>query len=228
MFTTYAGMIIHLESGACDSGIDILDLNESAAECFQWQKYLDGEYREDMLNCKDLAEEYRDTVYPFKCPTCEDVFSKLSGLFQHVNSTTCEQRLGKGSIAKLVKWLENKHSWLVDLRKRSYCGVFSGQGTWSLIDDAASVSANQPVNYTFLNILIMATLPPILSYYGQVWGQQSLSLCRPARTPQTLGKISPQLYHSQRQLPLGWKSLVHYLWHYVSCRFYIILLHDSA
>ncbi|OCK73621.1 hypothetical protein K432DRAFT_277697, partial [Lepidopterella palustris CBS 459.81] len=39
-FTTYAGMIIHLESGTCASGIDILDLNKSAAMCYQWQKFL--------------------------------------------------------------------------------------------------------------------------------------------------------------------------------------------
>ncbi|KAF2658867.1 hypothetical protein K491DRAFT_236150 [Lophiostoma macrostomum CBS 122681] len=30
-FKTYSGMIVHLESGVCDSGIDILDLNETAA-----------------------------------------------------------------------------------------------------------------------------------------------------------------------------------------------------
>jgi hypothetical protein len=110
MFTTYAGMIIHLESGACDSGIDVLDLNESAAMCYQWRKFLDEDYREEMLQCEDLVEVYNDTVYPFDCPTCGTVFSKLSGLFQHVDSTSCEQELNREPIVKLVKWLEKRHS----------------------------------------------------------------------------------------------------------------------
>ncbi len=102
-------MIIHLESGSCDSGFDIVDLNESAAECYQWRQYIDEEYRDDMLNCCDLEYEYGETVYPFKCPTCNTIFSKLSGLFQHVASQACEQSLKSGAIAKLVKWLENRH-----------------------------------------------------------------------------------------------------------------------
>jgi hypothetical protein len=102
-------MIIHLESGSCDSGIDIFDLNESAAMCYQWSQYIEEEFRDDMLECRDLEEEYNDKIYPYSCPSCETVFSKLSGLFQHVASKSCEQRLNNGAIAKLVKWLENRH-----------------------------------------------------------------------------------------------------------------------
>jgi hypothetical protein len=102
-------MIIHLESGACDSGLDIIDLNESAAECFQWRQFIHEDYREDMLNCCDLEYEYGGTVYPFDCPKCDAAFAKLSGLLQHVASQACEQTLKSGAIAKLVKWLENKH-----------------------------------------------------------------------------------------------------------------------
>ncbi|PVH71362.1 hypothetical protein DL98DRAFT_369698, partial [Cadophora sp. DSE1049] len=40
-FSTFAGMITHLESGTCESGIDITDLNESAAQLFQWKASLD-------------------------------------------------------------------------------------------------------------------------------------------------------------------------------------------
>ena|SRR5437762_12493355 len=109
-FTTYAGMIIHLESGTCDSGVDILDLNESAAMCYQWRHYVDEEYRDDMLGGCDLPTEYDDTVYPFKCPTCETVFSKLSGLFQHIGSQSCEQRLTEGAVRKLVRWLKVRHT----------------------------------------------------------------------------------------------------------------------
>lgn len=41
-------MIIHLEAGTCDSEIDIIDLNESAAMCFQWKAYLDEDYRGEL------------------------------------------------------------------------------------------------------------------------------------------------------------------------------------
>src|SRR5437773_3307536 len=84
-FTTYAGMVIHLESGACESGIDISDINESAARCYQWRHYLDEDYRDDMLGCRYWDPD----VCPFRCPTCKTVFSKLSGLFQHIGSQAC-------------------------------------------------------------------------------------------------------------------------------------------
>jgi hypothetical protein len=57
-------MIIHLESGACHSEIDIFDLNESAAMCFQWKGYIDEEYREELLGRGDLKAEYNETVFP--------------------------------------------------------------------------------------------------------------------------------------------------------------------
>jgi len=109
-FSTYPAMIIHLESGACESEIDRIDLNESAATCFQWKAYLDEEYRNDLLNRCDLQSEYSETVYPFNCPECGTVFTKLSGLFQHVYSKACSQYLHGGKIRKLIRWLERQHS----------------------------------------------------------------------------------------------------------------------
>jgi hypothetical protein len=103
-------MIIHLESGACESEIDILDLNESAAMCFQWKAYINEDYREDLLNRCDLKSEYSELVYPFKCPECVTYFTKLSGLFQHVYSKACDQRLYVGKMGKLVRWLEAQHN----------------------------------------------------------------------------------------------------------------------
>jgi hypothetical protein len=103
-------MIIHLESGACESKIDVIDLNESAAMCFQWKAYLDEEYRDELLNRCDLQSNYGDTVYPFHCPECLTQFSKLSGLFQHVCSKACNQGLYEGQIGKLVRWLEVQHN----------------------------------------------------------------------------------------------------------------------
>jgi hypothetical protein len=108
-FPTYPAMIIHLESATCASGIDMIDLNESAAMCFQWKAYLDEDYREELLDRTDLEDEYYEKVYPFLCPGCSGCFTKLSGLFQHVYSNACDQGLHEGKIAKLIRWLENRH-----------------------------------------------------------------------------------------------------------------------
>lgn len=94
----------------CDSGIEAADLNGSAAECFQWRHFIDIEYRSSMLECHSLQEKYDDTVYPFKCPTCENIFSKLSGLFQHVETQACDQKLDSGAMKKLVRYLEARHA----------------------------------------------------------------------------------------------------------------------
>ena len=109
-FTTYHGMIIHLESGKCPSEIDMLSLNRSAALCFQWKAYLDEQYQGELRNRYDLEAEYRDAVRPFYCPTCGKDFSKLSGLFQHVYSKACDQGLDEGAIGKLVGWLRSRHN----------------------------------------------------------------------------------------------------------------------
>lgn len=103
-------MIIHLESGNCRSQIDIIDLNESAAQCFQWKAYLDENFRDELLDRRDLTADY-ERVYPFHCPECDTNFTKLSGLFQHVCSKACEQGLYEGKIGKLVRWLEKKHEF---------------------------------------------------------------------------------------------------------------------
>ncbi|EUC41493.1 hypothetical protein COCMIDRAFT_40349 [Bipolaris oryzae ATCC 44560] len=107
-FPTYPAMIIHLEAATCVSGIDIRDLNQSAAMCFQWKAYLDQEYRQELLERVDLKAMY-GRVYPFRCPGCKLSFTKLSGLFQHVYSNACRQDLHEGKMAKLIKWLENRH-----------------------------------------------------------------------------------------------------------------------
>ena len=103
-------MIIHLESGTCDSGITAIDVNESAAMCYQWKAYLDKDYRDDLLNRCDLGLEYYEPLYLYKCPKCDTGFTKLSGLFQHVYSKACNQDLYTGKMGQLVKWLESQHS----------------------------------------------------------------------------------------------------------------------
>lgn len=103
-------MIIHLEFSTCDSDITAIDLNESAAICYQWKAYLDEDYRDELLNRCDLGLEHSEPVYPFRCPVCDAGFTKLSGLFQHAYSKACTQGLYAGKIGKLVKWLKVQHN----------------------------------------------------------------------------------------------------------------------
>ncbi|WPB08218.1 uncharacterized protein RHO25_012883 [Cercospora beticola] len=69
-------MVIHLESGTCESGVNLPFLNRLAAQCFQWKKYLSKEYRNELL-AGDTG--YREvSAQPFKCPRCEEAFPLLS------------------------------------------------------------------------------------------------------------------------------------------------------
>ncbi|KAF2729121.1 hypothetical protein EJ04DRAFT_502886 [Polyplosphaeria fusca] len=104
-FTTYGGMIIHLEWGTCVSGINALDLNKSAAICFQWRKWIDKIYRQDLLQ----HTPFEPGVYPFKCPTCEAPLPKLSSLFMHVASPACSQGENGKMMKKLKRWLWKRH-----------------------------------------------------------------------------------------------------------------------
>jgi hypothetical protein len=107
-FKTFTHMLLHLESGGCDSGIGTLELNTTAANCHQWQQFIDKDYRNAMLSGRDLREGYQQPT-PFLCPECENEFSKLSALFQHVLSISCAQKLNVGAIGRLVKWLKIRH-----------------------------------------------------------------------------------------------------------------------
>lgn len=102
-------MILHIENGGCTSDLTSQDLNMSAAQCYQSHKYIDEDYRTDMLNGEDLEELYAETVLPFQCPGCNSDFSTVSALLQHASSHTCEQTMQTGAIGKLVKWLEKQH-----------------------------------------------------------------------------------------------------------------------
>ena len=104
-FKTYGGMvrlslyhprchyslsqIIHLEYGTCGN-IDCIGLNKLAAKCRKWRSYIIDE------DCRDDLLFDGDTNYlanPFMCPTCQATVPKLSSLFQHIESSACEQTL---------------------------------------------------------------------------------------------------------------------------------------
>jgi hypothetical protein len=102
-------MILHLENGGCVSEITTQDLYTTASRCYQSHKYIDRDYRADMLDGEDLEGIYTDTVLPFLCPQCDGAFSKLSGLLRHASSHTCKQTLQMVAIGKLLKWLDNQY-----------------------------------------------------------------------------------------------------------------------
>lgn len=111
MFSTFSGMIIHLERGSCPSGINAKDLNKSAAMCYQWSHFIYDQYRICLLS-REHDDSCSCTPYPFKCPDCDTGFPHLSALFQHVGTRSCDQELDEGAIGKLVHWLKNRHAWL--------------------------------------------------------------------------------------------------------------------
>lgn len=100
-------IIIHLERGSCHSGINEIDLNQSAAMCFQWKYLVDMEWRDELLERKDL-DKY-NAPRPFVCPGCDSEFRYLSGLFMHVASPACNQSLESTVMEKLIHWLKNRH-----------------------------------------------------------------------------------------------------------------------
>ncbi|KAL1969863.1 hypothetical protein VTN77DRAFT_7372 [Rasamsonia byssochlamydoides] len=90
-FKSFSGMLVHLESGACESNIDADNMDELAFECYQSVNY-----------ATDLDDDY-----PYFCPGCEVEFSTLSGLFQHVEAVqSCSKHnVWPGCLARLQRFL---------------------------------------------------------------------------------------------------------------------------
>ncbi|KAH6876037.1 hypothetical protein BKA58DRAFT_437990 [Alternaria rosae] len=105
MFKTYGGMVIHLEHGTCGD-IDSTDLNKLAAVCNRWDQFIDTNYRGELFNQGHTT--YSAT--PFMCPTCDAAMSKLSSLFQHIESDSCAQKLNEGAIGQLRRFLRSRLS----------------------------------------------------------------------------------------------------------------------
>lgn len=100
MFTTYGGMIIHLEAGNCSQAVNIVDLNYAAVTCHDWRRFIQGEYHRLLMKRKTNYLR-NNKVRPFKCPTCATTFTKLSAMFQHIESPACPQRLNDWPISTL-------------------------------------------------------------------------------------------------------------------------------
>ncbi len=83
-------MLIHLESGICESGCGLQTVEGLARGCYQSKHY---------------TQRANDT-FPFSCPTCGTVFGKMSGLFQHVESSACSESAQHGSsLQKFLRYL---------------------------------------------------------------------------------------------------------------------------
>ncbi len=78
MFISESAMVLHLEAGTCESGADRDRVDNIALRCYQSKKY----------SCEDSSGYY------FECPTCSKPFTFMSALLQHVESDSCDERLG--------------------------------------------------------------------------------------------------------------------------------------
>ncbi|KAF1996749.1 hypothetical protein P154DRAFT_525333 [Amniculicola lignicola CBS 123094] len=109
-FTTYGGMILHLESSTCSSDITALSLNEAAARNYDWDEYIDDDYYQDLLDQEEPTNPYgsSEKALPFKCPICAKAFPKLSSLFMHAESKACEATIWSGVLWELREWLEGE------------------------------------------------------------------------------------------------------------------------
>ncbi|KAL5332132.1 hypothetical protein BJX70DRAFT_385047 [Aspergillus crustosus] len=79
-FPTNSAMMLHLEAGTCDSGVDLGKINQLAFECYKAQHYKSS-----------------NANFDFECPSCQTPFSFMSGILQHAESDCCEEGLSSES-----------------------------------------------------------------------------------------------------------------------------------
>ncbi|UKZ69693.1 uncharacterized protein TrAtP1_010696 [Trichoderma atroviride] len=73
-FASKSAVILHLEQGACESGVRLQHIDYCAKACHsaQWYLHAGGGY---------------------KCPTCDWRFRFMSALVQHVESDSCDEAM---------------------------------------------------------------------------------------------------------------------------------------
>ena len=88
---TRSGMLMQLESGACNFRVQLYGIDEwafpgrdSYAYTNQWKNY-----------------------YKYRCPTCDDSFRVIIALIQHIEEQVCGQRIS-GSVRKMLDYVEYK------------------------------------------------------------------------------------------------------------------------
>ncbi|KAJ6125975.1 hypothetical protein N7471_010468 [Penicillium samsonianum] len=95
-FKTFSVMVIHLESGNCESEVTEDEIDDIAHDCFQSRKYIDDDIEGGGWN--------------YACPSCSKDFSKLSALYQHAEDAgLCSHSMkGQGCLAKLERFIASR------------------------------------------------------------------------------------------------------------------------
>ncbi|KAH8879179.1 hypothetical protein GQ53DRAFT_800349 [Thozetella sp. PMI_491] len=91
-FPTNSAMILHLEAGTCESGVNNEWVGQIASQCHRSRCYTSD-----------------DPEFDFMCPTCETPFSYISGVLQHVESNYCKEDVAHGtSLWKFLRFLQSR------------------------------------------------------------------------------------------------------------------------
>ncbi len=78
-FSEFSAMMLHLESGNCESGVDCDDIDDWVIDYWGFKF---GDYTNDWTD-----------YYKFCCPSCDNEFRFVSGLLQHIASQACDMDL---------------------------------------------------------------------------------------------------------------------------------------
>lgn len=88
-------MVLHLETGACESGVDREEVQQLAFDCWDLDGY--------------ICDDDDDPNYDFVCATCDVPYRFISGMLQHAESEACEETLAKNSpLGKFLKLLRKR------------------------------------------------------------------------------------------------------------------------
>jgi hypothetical protein len=94
-------MILRLEIRACESRLNILDVDVCASQCDQFPYCIVKNY------------------YTYTCPACGKCFDFLSGLLQHAESDSCTEIYGEETvpwqyffvISRRIYWMIADEKW---------------------------------------------------------------------------------------------------------------------
>ena len=92
--------MIHLENGCSVTKAKVYKI---ATRCYGSQHWILSEWRQTLLD-GNLDIQLRDDpdVRPFFCEHCGTYYTTLSGLLQHVESSTCPQSTEFGRMERLL------------------------------------------------------------------------------------------------------------------------------
>jgi hypothetical protein len=90
-FESPSGILIHLESMTCPSEVTQNEIDGWAFKCYQSHLYTNG----------------WDDEYKYRCPECDENFTKVSGLLQHIETPACVAGYDD-SLEKLRRYIEKQ------------------------------------------------------------------------------------------------------------------------